>query len=81
MQTKQITINSVPEGAIQGINGTGKLGYTGPCPPAGIHRYFFKLYALDTTLNLPKTSTKAGLEQAMQPHVIEKAELIGLFSK
>ncbi|MBS3112945.1 YbhB/YbcL family Raf kinase inhibitor-like protein [Candidatus Woesearchaeota archaeon] len=79
--TEKIYENSVPGGSMQGTNSANQTNYIGPCPPSGTHRYFFKLYALDTTLNLPKTSTKAGLEQAMQPHVIEKAELIGLFSK
>ena len=50
-----------------------------PDAPSGTHRYFFKLYALDTQLNLPEGQTKAQIEQAMNEHIIEKAELIGLF--
>jgi Raf kinase inhibitor-like YbhB/YbcL family protein len=81
-----ITITMVTEhmtivNAIEGINGIGRKGYTGPCPPSGTHRYFFKLYALDTSINLDEKADKYALEQAMQGHIINKAVLIGLFSK
>jgi len=79
-RTKQIFQNSVPEGAVEGMTDFGSLGYGGPCPPSGTHRYFFKLYALDTLLDLPPTSTKEELLHAMEGHVITQAELIGLFS-
>lgn len=68
-------------GAIQGKNTGGKLGYTGPCPPDREHRYFFKLYALDTTLNLPEGATKAEVQAACQGHILGQAELMGFYVK
>ncbi len=63
-------------------NGTGEIhGYQGPCPPDREHRYFFKLYALNDTLDLKEGSTKEQVEKAMEGHVIEKAELIGLYER
>jgi Raf kinase inhibitor-like YbhB/YbcL family protein len=67
-------------GARQGRNDFGKLGYGGPCPPRGAtHRYFFKLYALDSKTNLKPGVTKAELERAMKGHILAQAELIGRF--
>lgn len=66
---------------VKGKNSWGKLGYGGPCPPSGTHRYFFKLYSLDCQLDLPEGSTKEEVEKAMEGHVISKCELIGLYSK
>lgn len=80
-QTTEIAENSVPFGAIQGITSYGKKGYGSPCPPSGIHRYYFKLYALDSTLDLPVTADANQLETAIQGHVINSAELIGLYSR
>ena len=80
-QETQITEKSVPPGANQGKNSAGSSGYLGPCPPSGSHRYVFKLYALDTELDLPLETNKNQLEQAMQNHILEKAELIGLYSR
>ena len=72
--------STVPTGARQGRNDGGGTGYMGPCPPIGRHRYFFKLYALDTTLgDLGAGATKADLEAKMKGHVIEQAELIGTY--
>lgn len=66
----------------QGINGFGKKGYGGPCPPPGKpHRYFFKLYALDTFVNLSEGSKKKDLEEAMEGHILGKAELVGTFKR
>lgn len=65
----------------QGINSLGKLGYVSPCPPSGAHRYFFKIYALDKMLNLKEGINKYDLEEVMSGHIIEKAELIGLYQK
>ena len=65
----------------QGMNNSGRTRYNGPCPPSGTHRYFFKVYALDTELNLKEGIAKAHLEKAMQGHILAKAELIGLFKK
>lgn len=75
----------IGEGSIPGkqaINTAGQSSYHGPCPPSGTHRYFFKLYALDTLLNLKENDTDKGwLEKAMQGHILNKAELIGLYSR
>ncbi len=77
----KIEENSVPQGAVQGKNSWGKSNYGGPCPPSGQHRYLFKLYALDTTLELDTNSDKSNVEQAMQGHILAEAKLIGLYSK
>ncbi len=78
-----ITIKSIKENTtLEGISGKntgGKIGYDGPCPPDREHRYFFKLYALDTLLTLPQGSTKEQLEKAMSGHIIASAELIGRY--
>jgi len=65
----------------EGKTDFGKTGYGGPCPPSGTHRYFFKLYALDTILDLDSNSTKKELEVAMQNHIIEEATLMGKYSR
>jgi Raf kinase inhibitor-like YbhB/YbcL family protein len=68
-------------GGLQGANSAGRLGYTGPCPPSGIHRYFFKLYALDTELALTAGASKAELLGAMEGHVLAQAEIIGTYAR
>ena len=73
--TKKIAKGTEPKGAA-GKNSWGRTGYGGPCPPSGTHRYVFKLYALDKTLDLKESSDKEDLEKAMQGHIIKKAELI-----
>ncbi|MFH1269902.1 MAG: YbhB/YbcL family Raf kinase inhibitor-like protein [Candidatus Omnitrophota bacterium] len=65
----------------QGINTAGRKDYHGPCPPSGTHRYFFKIYALDAELNLKPGLNKQGLEKAIEGHILEKAELLGLYRK
>lgn len=70
---------TLPGGGTQGKNDFGKLGYGGPCPPSGVHRYFFKLYALDRELGLSSGATKAQLEAAMDAHILGSAELIGRY--
>ncbi len=78
-EVKMIPQNSTPPG-IQAKNGRDENRYTGPCPPNGEHRYFFKLYALDVLL--PNTiETKEQLQEAMSGHILDDAELMGLFSK
>jgi len=77
--TTRIAENSVP--GTEGLNGARQVGFIGPCPPSGTHRYFFKVYALDAELNLGVKSTKRELEKAMQNHVIAKGELIGLYHR
>jgi Raf kinase inhibitor-like YbhB/YbcL family protein len=73
--------SQLPAGTLQGKNDWGRSGYGGPCPPIGKHRYFFKLYALDTVLPDLHTPDKPALERAMQGHVVDQAELIGLYQK
>jgi Raf kinase inhibitor-like YbhB/YbcL family protein len=73
--------SELPKGTLDGLNDWKRTGYGGPCPPIGRHRYFHKLYALDTLLPAMESPTKADLEQAMKGHVIEKAELIGTYQK
>jgi len=77
----EIRENSVPAGAVQGLNDFRRHDYGGPCPPSGTHRYFFKLYALDILLNLSPNSRKADIEKAMQGHVIGQAQIVGLYRK
>jgi hypothetical protein len=64
-----------------GLNSAGKTGYTGPCPPDREHRYFFKLYALDTMLNIPVGSTKKEVLDATAGHIIETVELMGKYER
>jgi Raf kinase inhibitor-like YbhB/YbcL family protein len=77
--TASISEDSVP-GKL-GITNSGKNDYHGPCPPSGTHRYFFKVYALDTLLNLREGVSKGALEKAMQGHILAKAELVGLYKR
>lgn len=71
----------LPDGSMQGVTDFKRNGYGGPCPPSGTHRYFFKLYALDTLLNLQSSADKTTLEAAMEGHILAKATLMGIFSK
>lgn len=73
--------NTLSDGGFQGINDFGKIAYGGPCPPRGTHRYFFKLYALDTALDLKSGATKATVEAAMKGHILAQTELIGRYSR
>lgn len=75
------TSRDLPAGTAEGLNDWKKVGYRGPCPPVGRHRYFHKLYALDTTLTITGTPTKAMIEAAMQGHIITQAELVGTYRK
>ncbi len=70
-----------PGGAEQGTNDFGKRGYGGPCPPSGVHRYFFRLYALDARLEPGGKATGADLERAMKGHVLGQAELVGRYGR
>lgn len=72
---------ALPAGARSGLNDWKRPGYGGPCPPIGRHRYFFKLYALDTTLEKLQQPTKAQLEAAMKGHVLAEAQLLGTYQK
>lgn len=81
VRTAKIDNNNLPTVVKQGFTDFKRLGWGGPCPPYGEHRYFFKLYAIDKTLDLPEGATKPKLEAAINGHVIEKAELIGLYQR
>jgi Raf kinase inhibitor-like YbhB/YbcL family protein len=71
----------LPGGGIQGKNDSGTYGYTGPCPPSGTHRYYFRLYALDLELDPNTSGNKSSLEQAMKGHVLAQAELMGKYAR
>ena len=72
----------LPSGARQGLNDAGEVGYTGPCPPPGRpHRYFFRLYALDSLLNLPPGITRPELEEAMLDHVLGRGTIMGTYER
>ncbi|WP_456432036.1 YbhB/YbcL family Raf kinase inhibitor-like protein [Nitratifractor sp.] len=68
-------------GIRQGVNDFGRIGYGGPCPPDRPHRYFIKLYALDTVLDLPPGLSKAQLLEAMRGHVLAEAEWMGVYAR
>lgn len=73
---------ATPQGGRQGANDFGRIGYGGPCPPAGKpHRYFFKLYALDAELNVKPHATKADLEKAMRGHILAEGRLMGSYKR
>jgi Raf kinase inhibitor-like YbhB/YbcL family protein len=73
---------ALDNGARQGRNDFGRIGYGGPCPPPGRpHRYFFRLYALDSVLELKAGTARSGLESAMKPHIIAHAEWMGMFKR
>ena len=77
--TGEIREDSIP--GKQGINDSRKEAYGGPCPPSGTHRYFFKIYALDTKLGLNEGINKKELEEGMKGHIIQKAETVGLYKR
>lgn len=70
---------SLPGDILQGSNGFGDLGYGGPKPPSGTHRYFFHLYALDIKLKLPSGASREELDRALQGHILEEAQLMGRY--
>jgi Raf kinase inhibitor-like YbhB/YbcL family protein len=73
--------NVDPNAIFVGKNSSGNIGYDGPCPPSGTHRYFFKLYALDTVISLLPGATKEQVLKEMEGHILTQGELIGRFSK
>jgi hypothetical protein len=77
--TASIPEGKLPAGARQGKNSFGNTSYDGPAPPLGIHRYYFHLYALDTTLALPAGSNRGALEEAMKGHVVGETETFGTY--
>lgn len=71
----------LPKGTLEGVNDWKRTGYGGPCPPMGRHRYFHKLYALDTVLPDMNRPTKARIESAMQGHILSQAEIVGTYQR
>jgi len=78
---KEIKENIVPTGAIVGVNDFRQNRYGGPCPPSGTHRYFFKVYALDTMLGISPNASKADLEKTMKGHILGQGQLVGLYKR
>jgi len=76
-------VDKLPDGTRQGYNDFGKVGYNGPCPPKGhgVHHYHFKVYALDTTLDIKGNVKKADLEKAMKGHILAQGEIVGLYER
>ena len=79
-QTVSIAEGSSPK-AVQGTNDFGKSGYRGPCPPAGTHRYYFRIFALDRELDLPFGARRAQIDDAIKGHVIAQGDLMGRYSR
>jgi Raf kinase inhibitor-like YbhB/YbcL family protein len=77
---REIAQGQVPPGAEEGLNSWGEQGYGGPQPPSGTHHYFFRVYALDTSLQLPASSEREDLEGAMRGHVLDEAVVMGTYS-
>ena len=78
--THEIPEDTVPREAVLGKNDWHRNSYGGPCPPSGTHRYVFRLYALDTAIGLAGTATKQDLEEAMEGHILDQAQLVGVYS-
>jgi hypothetical protein len=79
-KTTSIAEHIVPKGAVEGTNDFGESGYGGPQPPSGTHRYYFKIFALDRTLDLSAGAKRREVDKAMKGHVMAQAELMGRFS-
>lgn len=79
--TDSIDEGTVPENAMEGLTDFGYTEYGGPCPPSGTHRYRFKLYALDSVLELDEGESFDIVEDAMHRHIIDETELVGLYKK
>lgn len=75
------TETALPGGATQGTNSASRIGYTGPCPPSGTHRYFFKIYALDTKIGLGTGATKNKVENSIDGHILAEGELMGTYRR
>ena len=78
--TNKISENSIPEGSIEGKTDFDEIGYGGPAPPDKEHTYIFKLYALDTVLNIKSHSTKTDVEKSIESHIVDTAQLSGKYA-
>ncbi|WP_335100286.1 YbhB/YbcL family Raf kinase inhibitor-like protein [Nostoc sp.] len=76
-----VAVKTLANGGVQGKNDFGKFGYGGPCPPSGIHRYFFKLYAIDKKLGLTAGASKSEILAVIDSHILATAELIGRYKR
>ncbi|MBN1290328.1 MAG: YbhB/YbcL family Raf kinase inhibitor-like protein [Candidatus Latescibacteria bacterium] len=72
---------TLPDGTVQGMTDFRSIGYGGPCPPSGAHRYYFKIYALDTKLSYPSGITKQQLLKAMEGHILAQGQLMGKYTR
>lgn len=79
--TESIGAGDKFSGAVEGVTSAGTRGYHGPCPPSGVHRYFFRLFALDTELDLAQYSAAAEFMQAAKGHILAQAEFFGIYSR
>lgn len=79
--TRAIEPGKAPAGSVEGVTSFGQTGYGGPCPPSGVHRYFFILYALDSLLDVPAGADRSDFESACDGHIISRADLIGIYSR
>lgn len=80
-KTNEISEGSAPSGAVQGKNDFNETGYGGPQPPSGTHRYYFKIFALDRTLDLKSGAKRRDIDAAMKGHVVAQGQLMGRYSK
>lgn len=78
--TTELVADNLPSGVLQGVNDMETQGFAGPAPPSGTHHYHFVLYALDTSPSLPLTAKRQLFDQTIADHVVDKAELVGLYS-
>ncbi len=78
---RRVVEGSLPPGAKEGVNDFRRNSYGGPCPPSGTHRYYFRVYALDTTLDLSASSNRAALEKAINGHVLASGQLMGTYRR
>ena len=78
---KEIKENNCPQNAVEGRTDFGRSGYGGPCPPSGTHRYFFKLFALNTTLDIDTSAGGAEVEREIENSILAKAQLVGLYRR
>lgn len=79
--TREIEEGNIPEGALEGKNDAGKIGYTGPCPPSGIHHYFFKVWGLDTILNVGSGASREEIEKLINEFAIEEGEIMARYAQ
>jgi len=76
-----INENSVPQNSVLGLNSASQTSYVGPCPPTGTHRYYFKVFALDSLLNLQEGAKREEIEREMTNHIIDQAQYLGLYQR